>query len=297
LLAAFGIDPAMLPSVAAAGSVAGELTHLGADLTGLRPGIAVAVGTGDDFSSLLGSGIYAPGTVGVTLGTGEAIAALCERPVIDPDMLVETHAFPTGHFHLGNPGWLSGGAVTWFLRTFSVASASEFSALAAGVPPGSDGLLFLPALSGAMSPRWVATARGAFYGMTASHTKAHFARAVLEGTSLAMRDVIDRFDALGIATGRIRIMGGGAASRVWTQMRADLCGRPIESLEDGDTSAMGAAVLAAVAAGGAPDVRQAAARVEIPVTAVDPIAANYAVYDDCWHRYRALFDALEPMTA
>lgn len=295
LLAAFGVDREKLPAIAPAGSVAGTLTHRGAELTGLRPGTKVAVGTGDDFSNIIGSGIVMPGTVGVTLGTAEAIAALSVSLVIDPDLLVETHAFPTGAFHLGNPGWLSGGSVSWFLETFSVSSAAEFSALASQVPPGSSGLLFLPTLSGAMAPRWVATARGAFYGITAAHTKAHFARAILEGTSFAMRDVIDRFDALGVGTGHIRLMGGGVASGVWTQIRADLCGRAIELVNSVDTSAMGAAALAAVADGAAATVQDASPRMPLETTVVDPNSANRAVYEDSWQRYRALFDALEPM--
>ena len=202
-----------------------------------------------------------------------------------------------GHHHLGNPGWLSGGAVTWFLSTFSVQSAAEMSALAESVPPGSEGLLFLPALSGAMAPRWVASARGCFYGMTAAHTKAHFARAVFEGTSFAMRDVVDRLAALGVTAGRIRLLGGGALSDVWTQMRADLTGTVVEALEEGDSSAMGAAMLAVVAAGDAPDVHTVCARAPLKVRQVDPIPGNRAVYDEAYWRYRALFTALEPMFA
>jgi xylulokinase len=295
LLGAFGIDPATLSPLAGAGDRAGVLSARGADLTGLRQGLPLAVGTGDDFSNPLGCGICEPGTVAVTLGTGEAISALSQTLVIDPEMLVETHAYPAGHFHLGNPGWLSGGAVSWFLKTFAVESAAELSALAASVPPGSEGLLFLPALSGAMAPRWVAAARGAFYGMTAAHTTAHFARAVLEGTSFAMRDVVDRLAALGVRTDRLRILGGGAASQVWTQIRADLTGIPVETFAEADSSAMGAAVLAIVAAGDAPDVRSACMRLSSELGHVEPIAANRMIYDDAYHRYRRLFASLEPM--
>lgn len=295
LLAAFGIDRMKLPSISQPGSVAGTLTQRGAELTGLRAGTKVAVGTGDDFSNTIGCGIFAPGTVGVILGTGEAIAALSDALIVDPNLLVETHAFPTGAFHMGNPGWLSGGSVSWFLEAFSVSSAAKFSALASEAPPGSDGLLFLPALSGAMAPRWVARARGAFYGITAAHGKAHFARAILEGTSFAMRDVIDRFDALGVGTGRIRLMGGGVASGVWTQIRADLCGSTVELVSAADTSAMGAAALAVVADGAAATVAEASARIPLGTAMIDPNFANRAVYDESWRRYRALFDALEPM--
>jgi xylulokinase len=131
--------------------------------------------------------------------------------------------------------------------------------------------------------------------MTAAHTKAHFARAIFEGTSFAMRDVIDRLDELGVSTDRIRALGGGAASEVWTQIRADLTGKVVEGLEEGDSSAMGAAALALVAAGDAPDVRSACERADLPLRRVEPISANRAVYDQSYSRYRTLFTSLEPM--
>jgi xylulokinase len=168
------------------------------------------------------------------------------------------------------------------------------SALASRVPPGSEGVIFLPALSGATAPRWSASMRGAFHGMTAAHSKAHFARAVLEGTSFAMRDVVDRLGALGIG-GSIRLLGGGAASTVWTQIRADLLGRDVEALEECDASAMGAALLATIVAGAIPDVRTACARLALPLRRVEPDWANRGTYDDAYARYRRLFDAVEPL--
>jgi xylulokinase len=295
LLAAFGVDRERLPSLRDAGAVAGELTAAGAALTGLRPGLPVAVGTGDDFASPLGCGIVSTGTVAVTLGTAEAIATLAPRLIVDPDMLVETHAYPAGLYHLGNPGWLSGGAVTWFLSTFGVASAAAFSELATTVPAGSEGLLFVPALSGALAPRWVPQARGTFYGMTAAHGKAHFARAVLEGTSFAMRDVIDRLSALGLSTGLVELTGGGAASGTWAQIRADLLQVPIEIVDARDTTAVGAVVLAVAASGEAPSVAAAASRLRLTRTVVDPVLERSPIYEEAYARYRRLFSSLEPM--
>jgi xylulokinase len=295
LLQAFGIDPDTLPELGDASDVAGMLTTRGADLTGLPAGIPLAVGTGDDFSNLLGCGISRPGVAGVSLGTAETVGALAEHPLIDRDMLVETHAFPGGLFHIGNPGWLSGGAVNWFASTFSVDGAAEVSRLAELAPAGCDGLTFLPALSGAMTPRWIASARGAFYGMTPVHGRAHFARAVLEGTAFAMRDIIDRLDAMGVASGVIRIVGGGAKSAVWTQIRADLTGRPVEAMVSDDASAIGAAVLAATAAGDWPDCVSASAALDLPLRKIEPNPATRIVYEEAYQRYRTLFAALEPM--
>jgi xylulokinase len=295
LLTSFGVDPAHLPALADAAEVAGGLTTRGVALTGLRPGLPVAVGTGDDFSSVLGAGIATPGIVGVTLGTAEIVCALADQPCLDEAMLVETHAFPGGRYHLGNPGWLSGGAVRWLASLLCCAADADISTLAAAAPPGADGLLFIPALSGAMAPRWVASARGAFYGLSASHDRPQLARAVLEGTALAMRDVIERLRELGLPLERIRLTGGGAASREWAQIRADVAGLPVDRLVGHDASAMGAALLAAVAAGAHPDVAAATRALPLSLDPVEPNADRSGVYDAAYGRYRRLFDALEPM--
>lgn len=295
LMRQFDIKESSLPLISPTTSIAGYLSDIGAELCGLPIGLPVAVGTGDDFAALLGCGISRPGTVCVTIGTGEIIGALADREVIDADQLVETHIFSTGHFHLGNPGWLSGGAIRWFLNTFSVRDDEEFSALAAQVPPGSNGLLFIPALTGATAPKWLDKARGTFHGITTAHTKSHFARAILEGTAFAMRDVIDRLTVLGVPTEKIRIMGGGSKSQVWMKIRADLMGRRIEVVDHGDASALGAVAIAAVAVGTYPDLAHAVAALNISVITVEPEVANYGIYEEAYRNYQILFAALEPL--
>ena len=295
LMDAFGIDVAELPAVAPAESLAGTLSAAGAALTGLRTGTAVAVGTGDDFSNLIGAGLAEPGTATAALGTAEVVGALSEDAIVDPDMLVETHLYPGGRYVLSNPGWLSGGAISWFLDTFSVETPEAMSALAQTAPAGSDDLIFLPALSGAMAPRWVAGARGAFYGLTPAHGKAHCARAVLEGTAFAMLDVLDRLRALNVPLSRLRLMGGGARSATWARIRADMSGLPTEICTGAHVSPMGAAVLATVAAGIHENVSAALSSMQIPMTTIEPDTQAEAVYRDAHARYRTLFDALSPL--
>lgn len=292
LAGAFGTPLDHLPGLAEEADMAGELTAVGADLTGLPAGIPVAVGTGDDFSNLLGGGVYRPGTVAVSLGTAETVAALAQSPVLDPQRLVETHAYPGDLYHLGNPGWLSGGAVRWASSLLGVASDAAFSALAAEAPPGCDGVLFIPALTGAMAPKWIASARGTFLGLTAGHTRAHLARAVLEGTVFAMRDVVDRLGSLGVLTDRLRIMGGGAKSRLWCEIRSAVTGRPAEILTSSDASALGAGLLALVAAGKSPDIVTAAAALPLDLAQVE--VAPDERYEAAHVRYREAFEALEP---
>ena len=294
LLAAFGVDRAALPVVADECAIAYALTSRGAELTGLRAGTRVAVGTGDDFSNPLGCGVCSPGVVAASLGTAETVSALADRAIVDPQMLVETHAYPGERYHLGNPGWLAGGSVRWAMQLLSVESDEAFSALAATAPAGCEGLTFIPALTGAMAPKWIAAARGSFIGLTTSHGPAHLARAVLEGTAFAMRDVVDRLDALGVATNRLRLMGGGARSEVWCGIRADLTGRPADVLSEADASAIGAGMIAAVAAGTFADITSASSALRQPMREVLPVAALAEAYEDAYGLYRKRFAALEP---
>jgi len=292
LVADFGTSADKLPTLAEEAEIAGELTSAGADLTGLPSGLPVAVGTGDDFSNPLGCGVCQPGTVAVSLGTAETVAALAQAPILDPERLVETHAYPGGLYHLGNPGWLSGGAVRWASNLLGIASDQAFSALAAEAPPGSDGVLFIPALTGAMAPKWIAGARGSFLGLTASHTRAHMARAVLEGTAFAMRDVVDRLAALDVRTDRLRIMGGGARSGLWCETRSAVTRRPADILTSSDASALGAALLALVAAGKSPDIATASAALPLELTTIEATPDDR--YDAAYAHYRETFAALEP---
>jgi xylulokinase len=295
LLELFDLEADELPAIAEASDLAGTLHRQGSALTGLPEGTPVAVGTGDDFSNSLGAGLVEPGKLACTLGTAEVVAALHDRPTIDRRGLVETHGYAGGRFFIENPGWLAGGALAWFVETFRLRDAGELDALAATAPAGAGGITFLPAMSGAMSPEWIERARGCFYGITSAHGSAHLARAVLEGCAFAMRDVMERLQEMGVAIGSILLLGGGARSRVWPQMRADLAGLPVAVPAVVDTSPLGAAVLASIAAGLQPDLLAAARRVASEAAITEPDAARGRPYDDAYGAYRDLFDSLRPM--
>jgi xylulokinase len=295
LLAMFEVDSFHLPDIAEATSVAGVLSRQGAELTGLAPGIPVAVGTGDDFAGAIGAGVIAPGVISCTVGTAEVVGAVAAGFHLDHDALVETHRFPSDRYFIENPGWLSGGAVTWFLATFGLDSPAEMSAIAATAKPGSDDLLFLPALSGAMTPRWHSGGRGAFYGLTASHGRAECARAVFEGCAFAMRDVVERIDAMGMASSTIRFSGGGAHSDIWAHIRADVSGKPVEVVRYTDSAPLGAAILAMPAAGMATSLDRCVASVVGISRIIEPDPQRQERYARSYRRYRALFDALSPM--
>ena len=295
LLDLFEIAEALLPTPAAADRQAGSLTQAGAALTGLPAGLPVAVGTGDDFSNPLGAGLAAPGRVACALGTAEVVGALSDRPVIDRDALVETHAYGGGLYFVENPGWLSGGALTWFVKAHRLADAVELDALAAAAPPGAAGLSFLPALSGAMAPEWIAAARAGYYGLSASHETGHMARAVLEGCAFAMRDVVERLRALAVPTESLLLLGGGAKSLLWAQIRADATGLAAEVPQHQDSSPIGAALLAAVAVEAWPDLASAARQLGQAAEWVEPDPELRGAYDEAYGRYRELFECLRPL--
>ena len=295
LLALFEITAEELPAIAEPGNRAGELTRQGAELTGLPQGLPVAVGTGDDFSNLLGAGVVENGSLVCALGTAEVVGALHHAPVIDPAGLVETHSYAGKWYFLENPGWLSGGALRWFVDTFRLRDFTELDTLAAQAPAGADGVNFLPALSGAMAPEWIATARGCYYGMTPAHGNNHLARATLEGCAFAMRDVLERLTVLGVAVDNILLLGGGARSALWAQIRADLTGLPVVLSASKDASPVGAALLAAVAAGQFPDITSAARRVYKIDRVFRPNPHQKAAYDSAYAAYRLLFESLKPV--
>ena len=295
LLELFAIERSELPAVAAAEDCAGTLNAAGSELTGLNIGTRVAVGTGDDFSTPLGAGVVEPGRLVCVLGTAEVVGAVHPKPIIDENALVETHAFPGGGFFIENPGWLSGGALTWLKRVLALGGFKELDLLAEVVPPGADGLTFLPGLSGTMAPEWVASARGCFYGLTPAHGREHMARAVLEGTAFAMRDVAERLSAMGVDLWSIVVLGGGASSRVWARIRADLTGLPVEIPAKTDTAPVGSALLAAVAAGGLPDLASATKLLTKQCDTIEPDVAAKPKYDKAHAAYRRLFQSLRPM--
>ena len=292
----FAIDPRSLPAIAEATDLAGGgVTALGAELSGLRPGTPVAVGTGDDFASAIGAGVTRPGTVLCCVGTAEVVGAVHDQPVLDPGALVETHGFPGGRFFVENPGWLSGGALRWLRDLLGVADWAALDALAEAVPAGADGVTALPTFTGAMTPEWLAEGRGALYGLTPAHGPGHLVRAFQEGAAFAMADVIDRLSELGLATERVRLTGGGARSAVCARIRAAVADRPVEIVDVEHAAAQGAVACAAVAVGAARSLAEAADRLATVRRMVLPEPAEVEAYRAARERARALFEALRPI--
>ena len=299
LLAATGLTEQHLGEIGEASDVAGRLTAEAADRLGLTTACQVLVGTGDDHAGAVGAGVIAPGLVADVTGTAEPVATCSAAAVLDPDGLVETHAHAVpGHYLIENPGFVSGGSVLWLARDMLAVSQAELLDLAATAPAGADGVLFLPALSGSMSPRWNGLMRGAFAGLSMATTRASLARAVIEGCCFALRDITDRFALLGLDATEIRVVGGGARSATWLQAKADVTGRPVRAVQGTEATALGAALLAAVAGGAFSDLDEAVkTAVVTDAEPYRPRSSVQDVYAQAYAGYRALFDGVEEALA
>jgi xylulokinase len=297
LVDAAGLHHAKLAPIRQSTDVAGTLTPEAAERLGLTVACRVVVGTGDDHGACLGAGIVEKGIVADITGTAEPVAVAADLPTADTDRLLETHAHAVpGMWLVENPGFVSGGSTLWLAQAVLGIEQGAVFGLAEGAPPGSGGVLFLPALSGAMSPRWNDKMRGVFAGLTMSHDRTTLARAVLEGCAYALGDIVDRLDALNLAGPEIRVIGGGARSPLWMQIKADVTGRVVQSVLGTEPTAVGAAMLAGVAAGVFSDLDDAVSRlVRLAPDTYEPDASRTAVYADSHARYRSLFDRVESL--
>jgi xylulokinase len=294
LLAHAGLDRERLPEIRAAHEVIGPLRHEAADALGLTTNCRVIVGTGDEHGAALGAGAVAPGIVVDVTGTAEPVGVPSAEAVLDDERVVETHAHAAdGMLFVENPGFVSGGSTQWWTATQGIPQGELFS-VAERAPAGSDGALFLPTLSGSTAPRWNDRMLGCFAGLALNHGPSHMARAVLEGCAYALKDIVARFDALGIGGDEIRVVGGGARSRLWLRIKADVTGRPVRRVHGDHATCKGGAMLAAVAAGYFRDLDEAAARsVRLADEAIVPQPQTAEVYAQRYGAYRRLFDGVE----
>jgi xylulokinase len=297
VLAALGLDPAWMPPTSEGPEVTGTVTAEAAAATGLRPGTPVVAGGGDQSANAVGVGAVATGTVALSLGTSGVVFATTDRPLHEPHGRVHAfcHAVP-GRWHMMSVMLSAAGSLRWFRDT--LAPGVEFGDLvapAAEVAAGSDGLLFLPYLSGERSPHPDPLARGAFVGLTLRHDRRHLTRAVLEGVAFGLRDGLDLMIQAGMpAPDQIRASGGGTASGLWRQILADVLGAEIATVDTTEGAAYGAGLLAAVGAGWFPSVEAAtdACVRATPVAAPGPDVGRYA---EAHAIYRELYPALAPI--
>ena len=294
---AVGIDPMLMGRIGAAEDIAGTLSPRIAAELGLSPKTKVIIGSGDDHPACVGAGLVKPNMVCDITGTAEPVAAVADKPYFDTmGHLVETHAHADQRWWLiENPGFVSGGSTRWFRDTVvRLDNYDIMNVMAKESPVGSNGIIFLPCMQGAMTPTWNGNARGTFTGLTLSHTMDDLCRSVFEGIAFGLRDNIDRFEAMGMDCSQVRIVGGGTKSPLWCQMKADLLGKEMTCTKNPEGAAIGAAMLASVAEGNFKGLDEAAEKmVELGAT-YTPDPAKKAAYDEAYGRYLACYAAMEP---
>ncbi len=271
--------------------VAGTLRRDAAEELGLPPGIPVAAGGGDNAAAAVGTGIVAPGLVSSSVGTSGVLFAHTEG--FDPDPSGRLHAFchaVPGAYHLMAVTLSAGGSLSWWRDTLG-GDFDDMVGAASEIPPGSEGLVFLPYLSGERTPHLDPGARGSFFGLTARHGVPHMTRAVMEGVTFALRDGLEIMRGLGVPVGDVRATGGGAKSALWRGLQADVYGEPVRRTAADEGPAYGAALLAGVAAGTYGDVGEASSVVRVREEVTEPDPERVRTYEDYYGVYRSLYPA------
>lgn len=296
LLAATGIDAALLPRVFESPEVCARVSGAAAAVTGLREGTPIVAGAGDQAAGAVGMGITRPGAVSATIGTSGVVFAATDRPALDPHGRLHTfcHAIP-GRWHVMGVTQAAGLSLRWLRDQIGLAGDEGYEAMTAAAstaPPGADGVLWAPYLMGERTPHLDPGVRGALVGLAASHGRGHIVRAVLEGVAFSLRDTFTIFAELDIPVNRIRLGGGGARSPVWRQIQADVYGRPVETVTADEGAAYGAALLAGVGIGVWPDVDQACDALVHSTVAASPDAGATSVLRAAYDDYRRLYPAL-----
>jgi len=297
VLAALDLDPAWFPPTHEGPEITGTVTAAAAEATGLRAGTPVVAGGGDQSANGVGVGAVAEGIVALSLGTSGVVFAATHAPLHEEHGRVHAfcHAVPD-RWHLMSVMLSAAGSLRWFRDALAPGEAfGTLVAPAAGVAAATDGLFFLPYLTGERSPHPDPLARGAFVGLTVRHDRRHLTRAVLEGVAFGLRDGLDLMLAAGMARpAQIRASGGGLASDLWRQILADVLDAELVTTSTTEGAAFGAAILAAVGAGWFPDVHAAAASLVRTSPAAAP-ANDRAAYADAHAAYRELYPALAPV--
>ena len=300
-----GLDPGKLPPIFDSHAIVGTVTRQAAAQTGLAAGTPVAAGGLDAACGALGVGVLHAGETQEQGGQAGGMSICIEQYHADPRLILGHHVVP-GRWLLQGGSVGGGGVMRWLeaelgepeRRRAAGAGTSSFfelDQLAATVPAGCEGVVFLPYLAGERSPIWNEAARGVWYGLDYTKTRAHLIRAGMEGAAFALRHNLETAEACGVRAGVLRAMGGAANSRFWTQMKADVTGRKIVIPSSDTATTWGAAMLAGVGVGLYPGFDEAVARSVRIRREYLPDPERGRAYEASYRIYRALYPALRPI--
>ncbi len=284
-----------MPQLYEGPEITGRITPEAAQATGLKPGTPVVAGGGDQATQAVGVGAVEPGIVGLTVGTSGVVFATTPSALIEPQGRLHAfcHAVP-GKWHFMGVMLSAAGSLQWYRDTLAPGMAIDDLIKEAGdIPAGSDGLLFLPYLSGERTPHPDPLARGAFIGLTVRHKRAHMTRAVLEGVAYGLKDSFELIQNSGLGKiNQVRASGGGTKSRLWRQILASVLEAELVTVNTTEGAAYGAALLAGVGAGYWKDVDDAC-RAAIKLTGkIEPESNKLEQYKKGYEVYQELYPAL-----
>jgi xylulokinase len=307
VLAKAKMEESLLPALFESPQVCGKVSEAGAEATGLRVGTPVVAGAGDQAAGAVGMGIARAGAVSATIGTSGVVFASTDRPALDPRGRLHTfcHAIP-GRWHVMGVTQAAGLSLRWYRDQFGEASPGvrkkdgrdPYEVLAeeaSSVPPGSEGAFWVPYLMGERTPHLDPNARAALIGLSASHTRAHVIRAIMEGVAFSLKDTFTIFEEMKIPVTSIRLGGGGARSPLWRQIQADAYGREVELVATEEGAAYGAAILAGVGAGGWATVEQACDAVVRVAKRITTNPTDSATMQTAYRSYRQIYPALRSL--
>ncbi len=300
-----GVDPRLLPDLVPSHRIIGSVTSQAARLTGLLPGTPVAAGGLDAACGTLGAGVIDPGQTQEQGGQAGGMSLCMDRCAAHKQLILGAHVVPDRWLLQGGTVG-GGGAVKWFEEEFCRAEREtaaqkgtspyfEMDREAQAIAPGSEGLVFLPYMAGERSPIWDPKAKGVFYGMDFSKTRAHFIRAVMEGVAYSLRHNLETAEESGVSAGVLSTVGGAGNSPLWCQIKADVTGKPISLPNSATATALGAALLAGVGVGMYQSFDQAVKEtVKIKKTYL-PNPERKALYDRGYRTYLELYRSLKPL--
>lgn len=304
MLEFLGLTSARFPEILPSAVPVGTLTTDAARLTGLDPATIVVTGAYDHAAGAIGTGNVDEGMITETTGASMSMVVTSDKAILNQrlHLTCQCHAVPDKYFLLPY-GQTAGIVLKWFRdqfasqvrdlsREYDFDSYDLLTAMASQVAPGSGGVVMLPHLMGTGSPEFNPSARAVWAGMSLDTNKAHMIRSILEGIAAMIRRNIETLKEYGISVSEIRALGGGARSSLWNQIKTDMTGIPLFTLENDDAPAIGAAVLAATASGIFPDINNAARHMIRIKESFFPNTAFQNIYNEVYRKYCLLSDFL-----
>jgi D-xylulose kinase len=302
------VDEGQLPDIRESGEPVGKVHPEVAKELGVSADMVVCTGALDQAAGTIGVGNIKPGVFSENTGAALAICATVDRPFVDPTGRMPCHYHAMPDTYMAHTFTTGGMVLKWYRDMFcqpeiqvgKLSGMDPYEVLsmeASKVAPGAEGLTMLPHLQGAMAPEDNPKAKGVFYGITLRHTKAHFARAILEAIASIVKRNIQAVEDLNIKVAEIRCLGGGSKSPVWNQIKADLIGKPVVTMQGEEAACLGAAMVAGVGIGMFKSLEEATSKMVKIKKRFQPNPENAGLYAQYFKKYVNLYDALIGMFA